>query len=733
MDYETGPRHFSLTVEVSDDYGGSVTGHVSVNVTNVNEDPYVVRNQTFYVDENVAVGTSTDYLGNSMIVKAKDPDNLGRSYGVVEQSISFLLDFSKAIGSGRESSASFAISYGSGLLATQAELDYETTATYQLVLFISDNGCDDTRCPGSAYGNVTVMVNDVNEAPEMTAAHGSSDPVYINESAPIGTPVAELFSGSLGSNGGKGTGVYKAYALDDDTTDPEGNELAWNITSDYGLEIQKDPQTNLSYIVTGENTNLNYEILSSVNYQFSVTVFAYEVDACKDAPLHCEYISNSVEIYVQVLNVDEAPTMSNVTSITVQSYDCNTAEDTAPCNTQILDISGYASDPESGDMAYNLTRAINSECSSSCPRWCNDTAQGEFYVSGNYLYLRELPDNDVYGPVAKTASDCDPDVCGSCPFTLRLYIWANDGRFESDRVAVNVYVSGEDVTSPSIESHLVTYIDEDIADGTVIRLPWNAYYSDTREGLTSFSLETSTYDFNLNSTNGWLVVNTGASIDFETTQDYNFTVSFTDSVLTTYGTVRVIVQNVNEAPSLPNDLQNDIYAKLLWVYENATTGHNLTYKIAATDYDSADLGELTYVLDMDDKSAPFAIRTTPQAGSQSSVQTKGIVYVTDGSALDYETTSSYTGWINVTDKEGLKDSTRITIYVYDINEPPQISSATFYYDEDDTTRKVGSITSIVDDPEADTLAWNITNIEPSVSNGPLFTVQYGAIDYLYIA
>merc|ERR1712185_493414 len=105
----------------------------------------------------------------------------------------------------------------------------------------------------------------------MTASHGSSDPVYINETAPAYTPVKYLVNGE-----------YKGYTLDSDTTDPEGNTLAWNISSSYGMEIYKDPQTNLSYIVTGPDTKFDYEEMSLVDYQFSATVFAYEVDACEN-------------------------------------------------------------------------------------------------------------------------------------------------------------------------------------------------------------------------------------------------------------------------------------------------------------------------------------------------------------------------------------------------------------------------------------------------------------------
>ena len=54
LDYERGPQHFSLSIEVNDFYGGSTTGSVFVNITNINEDPYIVRNQTFYVDEDAS-------------------------------------------------------------------------------------------------------------------------------------------------------------------------------------------------------------------------------------------------------------------------------------------------------------------------------------------------------------------------------------------------------------------------------------------------------------------------------------------------------------------------------------------------------------------------------------------------------------------------------------------------------------------------------------------------------
>ena len=108
---------------------------------------------------------------------------------------------------------------------------------------------------------------------------------------------------------------------------------------------------------------------------------------------------------------------------------------------------------------------------------------------------------------------------------------------------------------------------------------------------------------------------------------------------------------MNEAPSLPSELKNDVYAELLVVPENATTGYNLSYHIIASDDDS---DNLTYSLFMDDRTAPFGIRSIPVASSTGGYPTEGVVYVTDGSKLDYETKSSYVGWLNVTDAHGLK-------------------------------------------------------------------------------
>ena len=142
LNYET-LNSYNLTVAVTDSGSLSDTATVSVTVTNVNEDP-VANDGSGSVAEDVVVGTIV------ATVLASDPD--------VGDTLSY------TITAGNTGNA-FAID-ASGNITTAAELDYETLASYNLTVEVTDSGgLTDTA-------TVTVSVTDVNEGP---VAHWTLD------------------------------------------------------------------------------------------------------------------------------------------------------------------------------------------------------------------------------------------------------------------------------------------------------------------------------------------------------------------------------------------------------------------------------------------------------------------------------------------------------------------------------------------------------------------------------
>ena len=152
-DYETKAT-YSLTVTASDGKGGQISTPVTVNLTDVNEDPaFAGSSATREVAENSAAGTNV-----GAAVTATDPDS--------GNTLTYTLSGTDA--------ASFAIGSSTGQITTKSGVtyDYETKQSYSLTVEASDgNG-------GTASIAVTVNLTDVDETP----------PVVVEPDPPAPTP-----------------------------------------------------------------------------------------------------------------------------------------------------------------------------------------------------------------------------------------------------------------------------------------------------------------------------------------------------------------------------------------------------------------------------------------------------------------------------------------------------------------------------------------------------------------
>ena len=160
LDFETTPV-FNLTVTVTDAGGLSDTAAVTVNLTNVNEDP-TASDATFSLAENSADGT---VVGS---VSASDPD--------ASDTLSYAI-------TGGDPSGAFSIDAATGQItvADSAQLDFETTPVFSLTVTVTDaGGLTDTAA-------VTVNLTNVNEDPT------ASDATFaVAESSADGTVVGSV-------------------------------------------------------------------------------------------------------------------------------------------------------------------------------------------------------------------------------------------------------------------------------------------------------------------------------------------------------------------------------------------------------------------------------------------------------------------------------------------------------------------------------------------------------------
>ncbi|KPA13583.1 Cadherin domain protein, partial [Candidatus Magnetomorum sp. HK-1] len=135
LNYETA-QTYTLTVQVC---GGeySPTATVLININDVNEAP-VINSQTFSINENTASGTF------AFTVLATDPENDALTYTIT----------------GGNSGGAFSISETTGRISVLGTLNYESVASYDLILAVMDGEYTQTA-------TISVSITDVNDPPSL--------------------------------------------------------------------------------------------------------------------------------------------------------------------------------------------------------------------------------------------------------------------------------------------------------------------------------------------------------------------------------------------------------------------------------------------------------------------------------------------------------------------------------------------------------------------------------------
>ena len=218
---------------VNDSGGGpwSVTGRGTPSTTN--SEPFFVEGleATRTVPENAGAGES---IGMPLTAKEADSDTFTFTLG------------------GRDA-ALFDIDSSSGQLRVKDPLDYETKASHQVTVSVRDSkdasGNADTAVDATI--NVTVMVEDVNEAPELT---GGIDINYLDN----GIDTSYLENGM-------------DEVIEFTARDPEGSNVTWGFsgtdrdqfTFDTGkLEFKSSPDREMPTDQGGDNT---YDVVVTVS------------------------------------------------------------------------------------------------------------------------------------------------------------------------------------------------------------------------------------------------------------------------------------------------------------------------------------------------------------------------------------------------------------------------------------------------------------------------------------
>ena len=164
--------------------------------------------------------------------------------------------------------------------------------------------------------------------------------------------------------------------------------------------------------------------------------------------------------------------------------------------------------------------------------------------------------------------------------------------------------------------------------------------------------------FSIDSSSGQL--RTSASLDYETKTSYSVTIIVSDGKGGSDTiTVTITVADVDETPANNAPVFSETSPATRSIAENTTSDVNIGSAVSATD---ADNDTLIYGLTGTDASV-FSIDN-----SNGQLQTSN--------SLDYETKSSYSVTVTVSDVNGGSDSIVVTINVTDVNEAPVFSGDT---------------------------------------------------------
>ena len=648
LDYES-VSSYSLNISVSDG-ATTVTEVLSVTLKDTNDSPaFNSAPYTVTVPENNV--SATVYT-----LSATDTD-----------SSDTLEYFLSGVGSG-----DFSILSSTGLVSLSSALDYERKSSYVFSVIVRDgNG-------GQATSSLTVTVSDENDSPDF-----------------IGTP----YSASLDEDVPIGTTVLQVSATDQDTSDTLSYSLAGNNNSDFSIG------SNSGIITTA--VALDYEAISSCSLTVSVTdgtvivtqALSISVTDKNDAPAFTaapysltvqeNTTSNSLltvsatdqdtsdtlkflllgtgseffsihltsgvvalttvldyevtSLYTLTVRVSDSNGGVVTTSLTVTVSDANdspqflgipysaTVSENLPIATDVIKIAAFDADGDS--LSYSLSGTNSGHFQISSSSGLVETTQVLDYETLNYYSL--------------TVSVSDGSVSISTSLTISVSN-TNDAPYVTN-LPGNVSVAENDVTAAVID------VNASDPDGDNI----------------TFSLSgTGSDNFLINSATGLVTLN--RALNYEIQELYSLTVRVSDGAGgVAFASLTVITVNQNDPPVI---LGGPYTANV----EESLNAGTTVYKAAVFDEDSSD-------------TPSFSISGTNS--DHFAISSAGIVTTTQ--ALDYESVTSYTLIVSVSDGSASMNTT-LTITVVDTNDSPQFTNAPYAVnvDENDVGAALGNVSAV---------------------------------------
>lgn len=579
---------------------------------------------------------------------------------------------------------SFDIDSSSGQLRTKVPLDYNNRTTYSVEVFVSDG------YGGTAIINVTIEVIDLkdNQAPVFT--EGSETTRSVNENTDKGENIGSPVSATDEDND---TITYSIDGedADDFSIDKETGQLRTNIPLDYEnqstytvvisvsdginakqfisvkilvVDIDETPINHAPVFTEGATTSRliteNQAQGTDVGMPVSATdedndTLSYTISG-KDAKLFTidnvtgqlktgrEFnyedknsysvvvtvsdgeLTAATEVEIRVTDINDPPSYSVIDSLRLE-YTVNTIKAETEIGPAIA-----AKDEDKDTLTYSLSGV-------DATRFKIDSKTGQLITKEDLDFEKK----SVYTVV----------------------VTASDGKGGKASIIVFIGIPDTNENPIFVEGNTTTRtIVEKTASGVNIGTPVTAtdvnndllYYTLGGPDASSFSIDNTTGQLK---TNVWL--------DYDTKSTYSITISVSDNNggMATIA-VTIYITDANDPP-----IFDEGNSTSRTVPENTSTGVDIGDVVSASDRDSS---TLTYILGGTDADS-FDIES-----STGQLKTKN--------SLDFETKSSYTVIITVSDDSGGIDTIDVNIRVTDINDTP------FFNEGSSTTRSIAENTVV---------------------------------------
>jgi hypothetical protein len=738
LDFETPPNTYSLGLTVTDSTGATATGTVTVNVLDVNEAPVIDPNQVLDVDENSDVGTEVG------TVTATDAEGSITSWSITSPDLD------------GDGTPAFAID-NTGLITVNDadDLDFEDPSLPDPpAIGVTVTATDAEGL--SATETVTIDINDINEAPDVTAGLEFS----ISEGAALDAPVGTV-----------------------DATDPEGNISAWTISSG-NIDTDGDGTDAFAIDATGQITVSDPD---DVDFETNPSV-VLGVTATDTGGL-----SDTEDVTININNVSEPPVIDpNQTLTVIEQAADGTAVGTVT-----------ASDPEGDIVNWDITGGNPDADDDGIPAFAIDNAGNIIVIDGNELDFETTPSYTLDVTVVDAGNNAVTEAV-----TIEL-----EDLNEAPTIPPNQSFTVDEGTASGNGSVLGTVVGTvNFSDPEGDALTWSILGGNPNLDGDNVS------GFGIDSETGELFVTDPADLDFETADSYVLDLEATDPAGNSVTqSVTVNLNDVNERPTVlagqtfrvrenrPNGTvvgtvqatdpednvsgwaitsgnpnidgdatslfaidatgqitvadSEDLDAELL----ESLFGGSVTLQVQASDGEFTNTKPVTIEI-VDVNEAPVIVAdqefTAPEgaavgtpigtiAGNDSennivnwiivsgnpdtdndgtgalSLDSSGQLAIADPDDVDFETNPSFTLNVAVTDEGGLSSNADVLINVADTNEPPVIPpDQVFAVDENAANSAiVGTVNAT--DPDNNIDFWEITSGNPDNDGDgvPVFTIN----------